>query len=168
VAQAPSGPDWAKWSRVRHASLVKLVLLSLDCDPDRGDLSADREGRLAIAMSRVNELDPVGRDSYTLVSFAAMAVRLGWELPAQFPRPSAIATTRWPWGEHHTHLLGCLADAGRQFWTTYDSAQPGTAPTNRDVVAYLRKKGVSEATAKAMATMLRPPELPTGRRRGSG
>jgi hypothetical protein len=74
---------------------------------------------------------------------------------------------RWPWGDHSTRALGLLADAAKQWWSTYDPEDPGTAPTNSAVIEYLTAKGVSVKLADSIASILRADDLPTGRRKGS-
>lgn len=106
---------------------------------------------------------------------------LKWFFPAQdFPAGTAVVirtaalrelesdsgvTALWPWGEHSTRLLNNLADAARTFWQLYDPADPSTAPTNEQVVDFLRKRGVALRTAEVMATILRADGLPTGPRK---
>lgn len=79
---------------------------------------------------------------------------------------TSLPVNRWPWGSHHTELLGHLEAAARKFWTLYDSDDPSTAPTNEMVSDWLHKeRGVSKEKAKAIASILRPDGLPTGPRR---
>lgn len=75
--------------------------------------------------------------------------------------------TRWPWGDHHTKLLGNLNLCARKFWCDYDPANPkGTAPKSAEVIQWLINEcKVSESIAKAMATLLRPDDLKTGPRK---
>jgi hypothetical protein len=70
----------------------------------------------------------------------------------------------WPWGSHETPLLRQLADAARQFWSTYDPDDPSTAPTNADVATYLKGKGVADRVAEVMAQILRADGLRPGPR----
>lgn len=80
---------------------------------------------------------------------------------------------RWPWGNHHTELLGHLEAAALEFWVKYDPKNPRcTAPKNETVIAWLierqvpgQQRRVSDQMAKAIATMLRPDGLPTGPRK---
>ena len=73
----------------------------------------------------------------------------------------------WPWGSHQTKALEDLDAAAREFWVAYDPANPKTtAPKSDSVVVWLEKeRGVSNAKAKAIASMLRPDDLPTGPRK---
>jgi hypothetical protein len=71
----------------------------------------------------------------------------------------------WPWGRHETALLRKLAAAAQRFWRNYNSADPTTAPTNQQVIDWLKGQGVSERTAEIMATILRADGLPTGPRK---
>ena len=73
---------------------------------------------------------------------------------------------RWPWGSHHTKLLGDLEAAARTLWTLYDPDDSSTAPTNDMVADWLvTERGVSKDKARAMASILRADGLPTGPRR---
>ena len=74
---------------------------------------------------------------------------------------------RWPWGDHHTELLGHLDLAARKFWVNYDPANPkATAPKAGEVINWLVTEcKVSESMATSMATMLRPDDLKTGPRK---
>ncbi len=73
----------------------------------------------------------------------------------------------WPWGSHQTKALGHLDAAAREFWTAYDPANAkSTAPKNHSVIDWLQTKHkVSNSMAKAIASMLRPDDLPTGPRK---
>lgn len=71
---------------------------------------------------------------------------------------------RWPWGSHETELLRHLAAAADRFWKNYDSSDATTAPTNQQVIDWLKKQGVAERNAQVMATILRADNLPTGPR----
>lgn len=82
-------------------------------------------------------------------------------------QPATVRPGRWPWGDHSTRALELLADAARQWWSTYDPDEPNTAPTNRAVVEYLVRKGASGKTAESIATLLRADDLQTGRRKSS-
>jgi hypothetical protein len=91
-------------------------------------------------------------------SEARSAIEEGEKSPSPLP-------SRWPWGDHETDLLRHLAEAGRQWWGTFDPDDHGTAPTNADVVAWLQKRGVAQRNAEVMATILRADGLPTGPRK---
>lgn len=81
------------------------------------------------------------------------------------------ARAKWPWGDHETELLTHLAAAAREWWSTYDPAQPKTAPTNNEVTAWLKARQLSDGSpisdrvAQVMAQMLRADGLPTGPRK---
>ncbi|PPU85877.1 hypothetical protein XpopCFBP1817_19755 [Xanthomonas populi] len=80
-------------------------------------------------------------------------------------RGSAAATHGWPWGSHETDLLRNLSAAALQFWALYDPSDATTAPKNKDVVDWLKARGVAERNAQVMATVLRADGLPTGPRK---
>lgn len=83
------------------------------------------------------------------------------------PQPeAAVNTQRWPWGNHHTESLGHLEAAANRFWVNYDPADPSTAETNETVSSWLQTEHqLSKNKADAIASMLRPDDLPTGPRR---
>lgn len=73
--------------------------------------------------------------------------------------------TSWPWGTHHTDLLGHLDAAARKWWVNYDPDSLDTAPTNEMVANWLfTERAVSKDKAKAIASILRPDGLRTGPR----
>ncbi|MDP1527678.1 MAG: hypothetical protein Q8M20_17890 [Rhodocyclaceae bacterium] len=82
-------------------------------------------------------------------------------------RESAVppTPTLWPWGDYDTKLLRELAASAERFWKNYDPADPGTAPTNDQVIAWLIERGVAKRNAQLIATMLRADGLPTGPRK---
>jgi hypothetical protein len=80
------------------------------------------------------------------------------------PPASALPPNRWPWGTHHTELLGHLDAAARRFWLNFDPTDRTTAPTNEAVSDWLVSRGVSRRTADTMASILRADGLPTGPR----
>jgi len=88
------------------------------------------------------------------------------ELAASAPMQEGIATPmQWPWGNHDTEGLRNLAAAAERFWKNYDSTDPTTAPTNQQVIDWLKAKGVATRTAEVIASILRADGLPTGPRR---
>jgi len=76
--------------------------------------------------------------------------------------------SHWPWGQHHTALLGHLDAAARQFWSNYDPSDITTAETNTRVAAWLVGRDVSQRMADSMASILRADGLPTGPRPRDG
>jgi hypothetical protein len=73
----------------------------------------------------------------------------------------------WPWGHHHTELLGHLDAAARRYWgVNYDPADITTASTNATVSEWLQsERKVSRTMADSIASILRPDGLPTGPRK---
>lgn len=82
-------------------------------------------------------------------------------------RESAVppAPTLWPWGNYETKLLRELAAAAERFWTNYDPADPGTAPTSEQVENWLVDRKVPMRTAQIMAKILRADGLRPGPRK---
>ena len=73
----------------------------------------------------------------------------------------------WPWGSHHTELLGHLEAAARRYWgENYVPSDATTASTNATVSEWLQtERKVSRTMANSIASMLRPDGLPTGPRK---
>lgn len=80
---------------------------------------------------------------------------------AQSATPAVIP----PWGKHDTVLLQHLAAAAEKFWKNYDPSDNSTAPTNVQIVNWLKARNVKQRTAEIMATILRADGLPTGPRK---
>ena len=82
-------------------------------------------------------------------------------VPAQSNR-----TARWPWGDHHTELLGHLEAAARRYWMNYDPTDATTAPLSTVVSDWLcnDERKVSRTMADAIAQILRVDGLRTGPR----
>jgi len=82
----------------------------------------------------------------------------------QFDLTQPSSMTGWPWGSHHTVLLGYLDAAARKFWSEYDPANAKTtAPKNQTVISWLvDEKNLSTTVATSMATILRADGLKTG------
>ena len=72
---------------------------------------------------------------------------------------------QWPWGNRETELLRKLASAAEKLWSLYDPIDPTTAPTNKQVIDWLKNEGVSRRVAEVMAQILRDEKLPSGPRK---
>ena len=73
---------------------------------------------------------------------------------------------RWPWGDHHTELLGHLEATACRYWKNYDSKDATTAPINKDVAEWLvTERKLSQKMADSIASILRQDGLPTGPRK---
>ena len=68
-------------------------------------------------------------------------------------------------GAHSTKLLSLLLEGARQWWGSYDPANPSTAPKNEQVTAWFKEKGAADRVAEVMAQILRADGLPTGPRK---
>lgn len=74
--------------------------------------------------------------------------------------------SKWPWGDHHTEMLGHLDAAATRYWVNYDPADLTTASTNVAVSEWLQsERNVSRTMADSIASMLRADGLPTGPRK---
>lgn len=103
-------------------------------------------------------------------SIAMWLTAIGMKSVYQFDRrdPPAIdaPSGRWPWGNHHTELLGHLEAAAKRYWVNYNPDDATTAPTNKDVSEWLvSERNVSQKMAESIASILRPDGLPTGPRK---
>lgn len=106
-------------------------------------------------------------------AFSSWAEGMGWSLPSEFPRAEKYpevaggltADGRWPWGNHETELLQKLAAAAEKFWKLYDPTDDASAPTNDQVIEWLKQQGVAERNAEIIATILRADGLRTGPRK---
>lgn len=103
-------------------------------------------------------------------SIARWLSAIGMKSVYQFDRSQTQAVEtpsgRWPWGDHHTVLLGHLDAAARKFWVNYDPMDATTAPINKEVAEWLvNERKVSQKMAESIASMLRPDDLPTGPRK---
>ena len=83
------------------------------------------------------------------------------------PIEKNLKSERWPWGNHHTELLGHLEAAARRYWgPNYIPADATTATINATVSGWLQtERKVSKTMADSIASMLRPDGLPTGPRK---
>lgn len=85
--------------------------------------------------------------------------------PEASPIAALDTAKNWPWGDHHTELLGHLSAAAWRHWKLYDPSDIGSAPTNRSVADWLiKERKVSKTMAEAIATILRIDGLRTGPR----
>jgi len=97
---------------------------------------------------------------------SAIGMKSVYQFDRRQPQPKEQVSGRWPWGDHHTELLGHLEAAARRYWQNYDPTDATTAPTNKDVAAWLvTKRKVSQKMAESIASMLRPDGLATGPRK---
>jgi hypothetical protein len=77
-----------------------------------------------------------------------------------------LPTVRWPWGNHHTEMLGHLEAAALRYWVQYDQSDATTAPTNKDVAEWLvSERKLSQKMAESIASILRTDGLATGPRK---
>ncbi len=87
----------------------------------------------------------------------------------QMDRPSLsddkTQAMKWPWGDYETNLLRHLAAAADRFWKNYDPTDKTTAPTNQQVIDWLKDRGVADRNAEIMAKILRADDVPPGPRR---
>lgn len=76
--------------------------------------------------------------------------------------------SKWPWGSHNTVALDDLVAAAKRFWVSYDPDEVSTAPTNEEVIEWLRKeRGTSLDKAKGIASILKADGIRNGPRRSS-
>ncbi|MCC6192813.1 MAG: hypothetical protein IT318_27650 [Anaerolineales bacterium] len=138
------------------------------------------DGALAVRCDRSNDgTEGRAQAFYGAGRLFQPATAIWWAIakPGRFPdfpftaddaralaTPTDAPARKWPWGDHETELLRKLADAARQWWSTYDPSDPRTAPTNDAVANWLKEQGVAERNAQVMATILRADNVRTGPR----
>ncbi|MCP3752287.1 hypothetical protein [Pseudomonas sp. SBB6] len=86
------------------------------------------------------------------------------------PEPPTIIETKvepltLPYHGHRSEGLEYVEDAIKQLWSTYDEDDPSTAPTQEEVIRYLREKGAGANMADAVNLILRPANLRRGGRK---
>lgn len=88
--------------------------------------------------------------------------RCGIDVPTGWLPVANEQRGKWPWGDYETELLHALADAVKQWWSTYDPVET-TPPSNAEVAEYLKKKGIAQSVAESIATIIRSDRAPAGR-----
>lgn len=73
--------------------------------------------------------------------------------------PEAVETDLFDFGGHTSEGLQYVKEVITQFWSTYDSEDPGTIPGKADVVSHLQEQGASKNLADAVDRICRPSEL---------
>jgi hypothetical protein len=189
-------PNWKVWRQCARVPLWEALLLSLDIEPaeHRAEFESgitlypfeggqpwrrEFDDRALVILRNWETSNFRGKSpksstdvtvSVDLSQLCRFALDQNWRpLPQDF---EAIAATppanyrRWPWGEHETELLGHLAAAAKEWWSSYEPENPLTAPKSDEVAAWLRKeRGVPDRVAEIMAQILRADDLRAGPRR---
>lgn len=78
---------------------------------------------------------------------------------------ASIEPLTLPYHGHKSEGLEYVEDAIKQLWSTYDEDDPSTAPTQEEVIRYLREKGAGANMADAVNLILRPANLRRGGRK---
>lgn len=184
-------PNWDDWKIAKQARLWHAVALACDLDPSNYQLfnapqlapmmkAPPRQfedllimAKGAIGAGGILKLasksdEGLEESEVKLSNFATWLKSISHQPPPQFlwqPEAITFSNMDWPWGRHETALLQKLAAAAHRFWKNYDPSDTTTAPTNQQVIDWLKGQGVAERTAEVMATILRADGLPTGPRR---
>lgn len=183
-------PNWDAWKSVKQMRLWHAVALACDLDPRNfqlfdkpqlarlfkepprqfDDLLDMAKGSIGMSVLKLvsHSNEGLEESEVKLLNFATWLKKIQYKPAAQFPwlpEPVPFRDMDWPWGRHETDLLRKLAAAAQRFWRNYDPADPTTAPTNQQVIDWLKGQGVSERTAEVMATILRADGLSTGPRK---
>lgn len=191
VFWTPRKPNWDNWKSTKQARLWHAVALACDLDPANFQLLKKpqlvREFRLpprrledllimakgSIGAGGILELDfssdeGLEESEVRLSNFATWLKSIQHKTPTEFPwapEPITCRNMNWPWGKHETELLRKLAAAAQRFWNNYDPTDPTTAPTNQQIIDWLKEQGVAVRTTEVMATILRADGLSTGPRK---
>lgn len=72
---------------------------------------------------------------------------------------------RWPWGNHTTPELEILREIAPLFWADGKIEDETDVPTNEEFAAKLIEHDLPKHKANSLASMFRPSDMPTGRRR---
>jgi hypothetical protein len=102
ISGFPDKPDWNFWRAMPTAELWQAVALACNADPS-GEMEKAYGDRLEIAKAHAMERGfPLAESSLEmgkpelwrvrLAEFATWADGVGWDLPAEFPRPKADQT----------------------------------------------------------------------------
>ncbi|WP_460588957.1 hypothetical protein [Haliea atlantica] len=67
-----------------------------------------------------------------------------------------------PYQGHRSEGLEFVDEAVEQLWSTFDPDDPATAPTQKEVIEFLRSKGATVNMAEAVNLVLRPRNLVRG------
>lgn len=145
----PRKPNWDHWQYQTAAMLWEAAALVFDIDPKSFTESFlplpppayDNLMRMAVATLPLNGLVPpkeldqrnVENSLVDLAQFGVWAARIGYDLPARYPRQvteEAIRFYGWPWGGHTATLLETMARVAKKLWAPYDPSDPTTAPAN--------------------------------------
>lgn len=184
-------PQWDTWKSVKQIRLWQAIALACDLDPSNFQLfdtpqlsrmmkhptkqfedlldmakGAIGAGRILKLHSKSNE--GLEESEVRLSNFASWLNTVPHQIPAEFPwspEPITFNNLDWPWGRHETDLLRKLAAAADRFWKNYDPNDPSTAPTNQQVIDWLKEQGVATRTAEVIASILRADGLSTGPRK---
>lgn len=180
------------WGEVEDLTLLSAALLTLGIEPTAlgaeldatgelvglDELPENFESRIEVLCSavRAGGLKPLALvlDKHDQIDENKTRVKtedfVAWcvskRLPHNIPnRAAPQPTTKWPWGNYETKRLCQLASAAEEWWSTYDPADPKTAPTNLEIKKWLVGQGVTARVAENMATILRADGLHPGPRK---
>lgn len=142
---------------------VKMTELRRQCDFD-DDITPFSDWLASDTQSQFDEQI----FSRHIVADWLAAIRLNSIYQFRLAQPSGVneVTGHWPWGDHHTELLGHVEAAAMRYWVNYDPTDSTTAPINRDVAEWLvSERNMSQKMAESIASILRADGLPTGPRK---
>lgn len=191
VPEAFRRPAWDDWKSKDCVRLWQAVALACEIDPSQFTIFEDPgltrfftpppksfEDLLIMAKGSIGaggilklvskSAEGLEESEIRLSTFTTWLKSIGHQPPIEFPWQPEIITfsnMNWPWGRHETDLLRKLAAAAHRFWNNYEPNDSTTAPTNKQVIDWLKEQGVSERTAEAMATILRADGLLPGPRK---
>jgi hypothetical protein len=146
---------------------IKSYLFNIDRDSRPGD---EVKASFSSWLINVKEQSDFSFQTFSRAELSRWLNAIGMKSIYMFDHSqAAISQTpcgRWPWGNHHTELLGHLDATARRYWQNYDPTDTTTAPINKDVAEWLvNERKLSQKMAESIASMLRPDGLPTGPRK---
>lgn len=116
-------------------------------------------GKTKIVFSKVEDCERFCQSAYLSIAkdknwFLECFKELSFEEDRKFKRSG-----------YQTQLLRIQDSCIKQFWLNFDPTQKDTAPTNAEVIGFITKHypSVSQNIAKAIATIIRHENAPSGR-----
>lgn len=131
---------------------------------------SDRDMEISASHTIITRASLINWVSTERVQFAKPRKMVAAITPPPQSQPSAIVgaipqALSLPYYGHTSEGLEFVDDAIKQLWSTYDEDDSSTAPTQEEVIRYLREKGAGANMADAVNLVLRPANLRRGGRK---
>lgn len=160
-------PDFLDIESARPFALasVKMNEICIQCDSDDDDVTPFTDWLVSDHESQFD--NQVFARNVVADWLEAIGLNSIYQFRLDAPRVDKEVNGHWPWGDHHTELLGHLEAAAKRYYSVnYKPTDATTAPLNTDVSEWLiAERKVSRKMAESIASMLRPDGLATGPRK---